>query len=187
MSLINDALLKAERDRTEAAAASAARLDPLTRAKLRREQRKRQSLGPILAKAAVLGVVFALLLVVLVRQRALNERAAPPPSALVARPAPAELATPELSTPSPFAPPAASEPPPPTADADYALAGMSVLGPDTLLSIVRQSDKRSIWVPVGKTVGEITAIRYDPDHDLAVIRVGGRHLTLRMGAASAAE
>lgn len=187
MSLINDALLKAERDRAETAAANAARLDPLTRAKLRREQRKRQSLGPILAKAAVLGVVFAALIVILIRQRTPSAASAPDTPALVARPAPAQLATPELSAPSPFAAPAPSEPPRATANADYALAGMSVLGNDTLLSIVRQSDKRSIWVPVGKTVGEITAVRYDPDHDLAVIRVGGRHLTLSMSGPAPAE
>lgn len=189
MSLINDALQKAERDRTEAAIAEAARLDPLTRARKRREQKKRQSLGPIIANAAVVGLVFAALIFVVMRQRSGDaapvENVASAP--VVERPAPSQAGVPDLPAASPFAPPAADTPPPATPTADYTLAGMTAVGEDVLLSIVRQSDKRSLWVPVGKTVGEITVVRYDADNDLAVIRVGGRHLTLRMGSAAAAE
>jgi hypothetical protein len=35
-------------------------------------------------------------------------------------------------------------------------------------------------VPIGKTVGEVTAISYDADSDSAVIRVRGEFITIRM-------
>jgi hypothetical protein len=57
---------------------------------------------------------------------------------------------------------------------------MSVAGKATLLSITRVRDKRSIWVPVGKSSGEITAISYDPKTDQATIRADGKVLTLTM-------
>lgn len=62
----------------------------------------------------------------------------------------------------------------------YDLAGMTVVGKGTLLSIIRRSDQRSFWVPIGKTVGEVTAISYDADSDTAVIRVRGEFITIRM-------
>ncbi len=62
----------------------------------------------------------------------------------------------------------------------YDLAGMTVVGKGTLLSIIRRSDQRSFWVPIGKTVGEVTAISYDADSDSAVIRVRGEFITIRM-------
>jgi hypothetical protein len=62
----------------------------------------------------------------------------------------------------------------------YDLAGMTVVGKGTLLSIIRRSDQRSFWVPIGKTVGEVTAISYDADNDSAVIRVRGEFITIRM-------
>lgn len=188
MSLINDALIKAERDRTEAAIAEAARLDPLARERKRREQRKRQSLAPIVLNAMVLGALFAAVIVLVLRLR--TPAASPSPDAapptLIARPEPAVLA-PDPATPSPFEPPPAAEPPRPASTPDYALAGMSALGETTLLSIVRQSDRRSVWVPVGKSVGEVTAVSYDADQEEAVIRVGGRLFTLSMGATSGTE
>jgi hypothetical protein len=76
--------------------------------------------------------------------------------------------------------------PPSTASAsaksgvDYELAGMSVAGKATLLSITRVKDKRSFWVPVGQSVGEITAVSYDPATDQATIRAEGQLLTLSM-------
>lgn len=62
----------------------------------------------------------------------------------------------------------------------YELAGMSVAGKATLLSITRVRDKRSFWVPVGQTVGEITAVSYDPKTDQATIKAEGQLLTLSM-------
>ena len=81
---------------------------------------------------------------------------------------------------SPFLPPnstAANQPP---VTEEYDLGGTSTLGSNTLLSVVRRSDRRSLWIPVGKTVGEITAVSYDPDTDQAVIRVRGNLLSLTM-------
>jgi hypothetical protein len=80
---------------------------------------------------------------------------------------------------SPFLPPstaaAASK-----GETAYELSGMSVAGKATLLSITRVRDKRSFWVPVGQTNGEITAISYDPKTDQATIRAEGQLLTLSM-------
>lgn len=63
---------------------------------------------------------------------------------------------------------------------DYDLGGMSTLGSNTLLSLVRRSDGRSVWIPVGKTVGEVTAVSYNLETDQAVIRVRGDLLTVSM-------
>jgi len=54
------------------------------------------------------------------------------------------------------------------------------LGSNTLLSVIRKSDRRSLWVPVGKTVGEVTAVSYDPDSDQGVISVRGKLLSITM-------
>jgi hypothetical protein len=82
-------------------------------------------------------------------------------------------------TESPFLPPATAAATAKGAT-PYELAGMSVAGKATLLSIVRVRDKRSFWVPVGQTVGEITAVSYDPQTDQATIRAEGQLLTLSM-------
>ncbi|MEO7600206.1 MAG: hypothetical protein ABIV50_14825 [Opitutus sp.] len=81
---------------------------------------------------------------------------------------------------SPFLPAANAASPSKSANAAYELAGMSVAGKATLLSILRTSDKRSIWVAVGQTVGEVTAVSYDPKTDEATIRAKGKLLTLGM-------
>lgn len=70
-------------------------------------------------------------------------------------------------------------------DSDYDLAGMTEVGKITLLSITRRSDQRSFWVPVGKTVGEVTAVSYNPESDNARIRVRGRLVTIMMRNGSA--
>jgi hypothetical protein len=95
-----------------------------------------------------------------------------------AAPAPVEpkIVLPELANAEPAATPTVA--PKPTTD--YDLAGMTVVGPTTLLSVSRRSDRKSVWIPVGKTVGEITAVSYDPNTDRAVIDVAGRTLTIRM-------
>jgi hypothetical protein len=81
---------------------------------------------------------------------------------------------------SPFLPAAGIATPTKAGPSEYELGGMSVVGKETLLSITRQSDKRSSWIQVGKTVGEITAVSYDPKKDEAVIRVDGCPMTLTM-------
>lgn len=81
---------------------------------------------------------------------------------------------------SPFLPPANAASPATAGATAYELTGMSVAGKATLLSITRVRDKRSVWVPVGKSSGEITAISYDPKTDQATIRAEGKVLTLTM-------
>ena len=73
---------------------------------------------------------------------------------------------------SPFLPPATAAAAT-NGTTSYEFAGMSVAGKATLLSIVRTRDKRSFWVPVGQTVGEITAVSYDPKTDQATIKAEG--------------
>ena len=93
-----------------------------------------------------------------------------------------ETVTPSSSSvaPSPFVPAAFNAANKPPVTEEYNLGGTSTLGSNTLLSVIRKSDKRSIWVPVGKTVGEVTAVSYDPDSDQAVIRVRGQLLSVTM-------
>lgn len=86
-----------------------------------------------------------------------------------------------LPTDSPFLPPPEAATAPHTDSAvGYQLAGMTVVGAETLLSITRESDKRSTWIAVGKTVGEVTVVSYNPASDRAVIRVGGNEHTLTL-------
>ena len=102
------------------------------------------------------------------------------------QPSPEIRVTPAPETASPFlSSPAPASDQPPYAD-DYDLAGMTVVGKNTLLSIVRRSDQRSFWIPVGKTVGEVTAVSYNPDNDDARIRVRGRLVTIVMRNAAPA-
>lgn len=81
---------------------------------------------------------------------------------------------------SPFLQPASETVAEPLETEDYDLGGTSTLGSNTLLSVVRRSDRRSIWIPVGKTVGEVTAESYDPETEQAVIRVRGNLLSITM-------
>jgi hypothetical protein len=81
---------------------------------------------------------------------------------------------------SPFLPPASAAAPADKAATSYELTGMSAAGKVTLLSITRVRDKRSTWVAVGQTNGEITAVSYDPKTDQATIRAEGQLLTLSM-------
>lgn len=88
--------------------------------------------------------------------------------------------SPVRAAPSPFveASRAAQEAAP--MDSEYDLAGMTVVGQNTFLSITRRSDQKSFWVAVGKTVGEVTAVSYNPEMDNARIRVRGRLVTIAM-------
>ena len=64
-------------------------------------------------------------------------------------------------------------------DVEYDLSGMTTVGTNTLLSITRRSDRTSFWISVGKTVGEVTAVSYNPETNDAVIRVRDRLVTIR--------
>lgn len=215
MSLINEALIKAERERAEEAAARAAGFPvehPKYRAEKRRHSRQLQSVPLAVINTAVLLACFAVIILIVVRNRPAADSAslasstsADPSPASAAAPrstfAPSEI--PETSLPSDSAserspdsasesPFVAAEPLPESASpvsADFELVGMSALGNNTLLGITRRSDQRSVWVPVGKSVAGITAVSYDPDADRAVIRVNGREHTLglRTGSSIAAE
>lgn len=201
MSLISEALNKVQLQQQSATALSsftnhsARRHQPVVRVK---------SLTFIWANAAILTVFFVAGLVYL-RNRPYPSDVTPPskaaqlpatsePSA-VTLPAPTSTnsarltsstfaAAQESPTPSSALPAPATTSP--TVSADYDLAGMSALGNSTLLSISRRSDHRSIWVQVGKSVGELTAISYDPETDSAKISVNGRLQTIKMRDGSAA-
>jgi len=195
MSLISEALNKVQLQQQNAAAfssypnQSSRRHQPVVRVK---------SLTFIWANAAILAVFFVAGLVYL-RTRSYPAADAAAPTRTVQAPvvsSTAPVAQPAtVSANSTFS--AAQEPAAPSAaptafsasssaSSDYDLAGMSALGSSTLLSISRRSDHRSLWVQVGKSVGEITAISYDPDTDSAKISVNGRLQTIRMRDGSAA-
>ena len=89
-----------------------------------------------------------------------------------------------LASESPFLPHADANSATATADSAYEFVGMTTMGDETLISVTRMKDKVSVWIPVGKTVSEITAVSYDPKADRAVIRAGGQTLTLTMRKAS---
>ena len=80
---------------------------------------------------------------------------------------------------SPFLPPKESSTPY-SAAAKYQLGGMVTKGKDVLINITRVSDKQSVWVPIGGTVDEITAVSYVPELDEAVISANGERFTLRL-------
>jgi hypothetical protein len=189
MSLINDALNKAQREREKPRGATLYRT-PGYRPPFHAPVRVK-SLAFIWVNAAVVAALFAGSLWYL---RFRPAAAIVAPKAIAARPAttpvdatPAEVASTEpaalpsapareSSTPAPLAAPV----PRASAPGGYELTGMSAMGATTLLSVIRLSDKRSFWVPVGKTVGEITAISYDPASDRAVIRVNGSLQTIAL-------
>ena len=210
MSLINDALIKAERERAEEAAARAAGLPvehPKYRAEKRRRSRQLQSIPLAIINTVVLLACFAVIILIVIR----NRPASDPPS-IAATPANSDVLplsdrdvdtsstfaasdslalSPSLSdsaSDSPFDAPTSSPiaAPPST---EFELVGMSAVGNTTLLGINRRSDQRSVWVPVGKSVSGITALSYDAASDRAVIEVNGRQLTLglRAGAPIPAE
>lgn len=198
MSLISDALKKAELQRGQPSLAPTSGWNQVTHTQpYRAEPRARSSSrGLFLANVAVL-VILCVAAVYFVR----NERmAAATDSSLDPSDRP-EAATSELAnnesaiatTPvlaaepssgplaqSPFLPPTTASANQPPATEEYDLGGTSTLGSNTLLSLVRRSDRRSIWIPVGKTVGEITAVSYDPETDQAVIRVRGNLMSVTM-------
>lgn len=85
---------------------------------------------------------------------------------------------PALPEQSPFLPPASAAAPTGTAPSDYDFVGMTTVGPQTLVSVRRQSDHRSLWIPVGKSVAEITVVAYDAAKDEITIRTPEATLTL---------
>lgn len=97
------------------------------------------------------------------------------------------LALTALATPtaragdSPFLPPATAETTAPkNAAAGYEFVGVTAVGKETLLSFVRLADKRSAWIPLGKTINEITVVSYDAKTDTAVIKADNQTLTLTL-------
>jgi hypothetical protein len=62
----------------------------------------------------------------------------------------------------------------------YQLSGYVAQGMGGLIGVTRTSDKRSVWVPLGGTTNEISALSYDTKSDQAVIRVDGRLLTIAL-------
>lgn len=209
MSLINDALIKAERERAEEAAARAAGLPvehPKYRAEKRRRARQLQSIPLALINTGILLACFAIVILIVLRNRPTSDTlpiAATAPTQPALLPAAdsdldtspnfadsgsSDLSSPSPNSDSPFDFPA-STPTTPAPSTEFELVGMSAVGDTTLLGINRRSDQRSVWIPVGKSVSGITALSYDAASDRAVIEVNGRQLTLglRVGAPVAAE
>jgi hypothetical protein len=181
MSLISDALKRAEQQRV---ASPLARLTgwnrmPPAHVRARTATTAPSSRALMFANVVVLAAVCATALYFLrdrpIRtSRPVESVAASSDSAIEKPPVVAPIEDSPPSQPTPVA--VVSKP----AATEYDLGGTSSLGANTLLSIVRRSDQRSIWIPVGKTVGEVTAVSYDPATDRAVIRVRGNLLSVTM-------
>lgn len=184
MSLINEALRKAEQDR---AAQRLAVYPGAPTGRRRRSQERSRTARFLLWSAPVVAVVGVVALALFLRRPASPavDATAAPEIATASGSAPAFASSaPEVNrvaAGSPFAD-ASTEtgPPAPPPASDYELAGMTALGDNTLISVMRRSDQRSVWIPIGKSVGEITAVSYNALSDEAVIRVHGELLTVGM-------
>ena len=202
MSLINDALNKVQRQRGEKLTVDAlSRYGSTPQIALPKTGGRLPAAVWVLINASVL-VVVLVAYHFLFRDSPANVARTPGSPVSAAPSNPARYATSPTSAPAepvvtPVEDSALSTPPsrfrdassssaggtsdtPPATEPAYDLAGMTVVGKGTLLSIIRRSDQRSFWVPIGKTVGEVTAISYNADADTAVIRVHGQFITIGM-------
>jgi len=203
MSLISDALQKAQEQRGK----SQFRISDWNSATLGAAQERTppvrtSSSGFFFANLAVLAAVCVVALYFFRDRAASHEHASsnvatttvptpaaeqkPEPSTAVSASAPISSAESTEVAPAPARSPAMAVKEP-TVTSDYELGGTSSLGSNTLLSIIRKEDKRSLWVAVGKTVGEVTAVSYDPSADRAVIRVRGSLLSVVSKESARAE
>ncbi len=173
MSLISDALNKAQRERSPPVGSTLYRTPGARPAP--RPPRRGQAAAVIGTGVLVGALLFVLGL--------LYFRSAPTPAApatpVATAPAPAPIV---VSAPPP--PPVEALPPPPAPAAlsapEYDLTGVSAVGSTNLLSVTRRRDRHSFWIAVGKTVGDVTAVSYDPADDRAVIRVNGSLQSLKL-------
>lgn len=68
----------------------------------------------------------------------------------------------------------------------YELVGVTTTGSQTLVSILHGEDQRSVWIPVGKNVGDITVVSCDAARETVTIRVQGQEMTLALRRAPTA-
>lgn len=87
-----------------------------------------------------------------------------------------------ISTESPFLPnpEAARGAAPAAGQAKYQLAGITVVGTETLVTIADAEQKRQRTVAVGAKSGDFEVLRCDPEQGMAVIKVGGETQTLTL-------
>ena len=71
---------------------------------------------------------------------------------------------------------------------DLEFAGVTTIGNKTTITLYDKAQKSNLWVEVGKTVGDITVVKYDSDHDQVTVRRNGveKDLPLRPPSAVAA-
>jgi hypothetical protein len=62
----------------------------------------------------------------------------------------------------------------------YQLSAIGVIGEKTFVSIYETADKRSRWIPVGASLGDLHVVSCDIEAEQAVITVGGKTLTLTL-------
>jgi hypothetical protein len=184
MSLISDALQKAQQEREPQRTVSTVSYPPRARSTSRTDARSPTRGGwsfTLLLAAACIAIVFFAF-----RARWLPFLARPsaPPVALAASPAVRETGA-TVAPPPPAVVPAAAASAEPISTDDYELAGVGSLGAKTLLSVSRRRDRRNFWIPVGQSAGGIAVVSYQPETDRAVIRVHDRllRISLRDGPA----
>ncbi|QYM79892.1 hypothetical protein K0B96_04550 [Horticoccus luteus] len=93
------------------------------------------------------------------------------------------LAGAQMLTDSPFLPPAGATliaPPPETLQ----LSGVIASGESVLVNLTDSQTKRSLWIPVGKTVDDIEVLSCDLKTDTVVVRAKGQVKTLKLRTAT---
>jgi hypothetical protein len=86
-----------------------------------------------------------------------------------------------IASDSPFAPRGnAVSAGPGATPGSHELVGVIATSKQTLVGITDKTTRKSLWIPVGRTVEGIEVLSCDPKQDQAVVRIGGETRTLVM-------
>jgi hypothetical protein len=88
---------------------------------------------------------------------------------------------------SPFMPPGGSPVAPQNDAGTHELVGVISSGKDTLVGITDRSTRKSLWIPVGKSLDGIEVISYEPKQDTATLRIAGMLKVVTMKAPAPAN
>jgi hypothetical protein len=86
----------------------------------------------------------------------------------------------EVTGTSPFLPSGGTAPAPQVEGGDHELVGIIATSRQTLVGITQRSTRKSLWIPLGRTVEGIEVVSCEPEHDRAVVRIAGELKTLVM-------
>ncbi len=92
----------------------------------------------------------------------------------------ATVAAQEVTGTSPFLPAGGAAPAPQVEGGDHELVGIIATSRQTLVGITQRSSRKSLWIPLGRTVEGIEVVSCEPERDRAVVRIAGELKTLVM-------